>query len=58
MRDVAFAGLLEDAVVGYGEADDAAEVGFRQAAFRCEVAERDLATDGHMGGNVVFVDCL
>ena len=29
MRDVPFAGLLEDAMVGYGEADDAAEIRFR-----------------------------
>ena len=31
--DVAFAGFLEDAVVGDGEADDAAEVGDGHSAF-------------------------
>ena len=58
VRDVAFAGFLEDAVVNDGEADDAADVGFGQAAFRCEIVEGDYAMDGHMGSNVVFVDCL
>lgn len=58
MRDVAFALLLEDAVVGYGEADDAAEVCFGQAAFCCEADEGDLTVDGDLGGDVVFVDCL
>lgn len=58
MRDVAFALLLEDAVVGYGEADDAAEVCFGQAAFRCEVSEGDLTVHGDVGGDVVFVDGL
>ena len=53
--DVAFAGLLEDAVVGYGEADDAAEVRFRQAAFRRKVGEGDFAADGDVGGDVVLV---
>lgn len=58
MRDVAFALLLKDAVVGYGEADDAAEICFGQAAFRCEAGEGDLTVDGDVGGDVVFVDCL
>ena len=58
VRDVAFAGFVEDAVVGYGEADDAAEVGDRHAAFPAKVGEGDIAVDGDVGGDVVFVDCL
>ena len=58
VRDVAFAGFLEDAVVGYGKADDAAEVRFRQTAFCCEVGEGDFPVYGYMGGDVIFVDCL
>ena len=58
VRDEASAGLLEDAVVNDGEADDAADVGFRQAAFYCEIVEGNYAVDGHVGSNVVFVDCL
>ena len=58
VRDVAFAGFLEDAVVNDGEADDATDVGFGQAAFYCEIVEGDYAVDGHVGSNVVFVDCL
>lgn len=58
VRDVAFAGFLEDAVVGDGEADDAPEVRFRHAAFSGEVGEGDFAVDGDVGGDVVFVDCL
>ena len=58
MGDVAFAGFFEDAVVDDGEANDAAEIGFRQAAFLGEVRKGDLAMDGNVRGNVVFVDCL
>ena len=58
VRDVVFAGFLEDAVVNDGEADDAADVGLRQAAFRREIGVGDDAVDGHVGSNVVFVDCL
>ena len=58
MGQVSFARFLEDAVVGYGEADDASEVGFRHAAFLSEVREGDLAVEGDVGCDVVFVDCL
>ncbi len=58
MRDVVGAGLLEDAVVGDGEADDAAEVRFRHAAFAGEVGDGDGAVEGDVRGDVVFVDCL
>ena len=58
MGNVAFAGFFEDAVVDDGEADDAAEIGFRQAAFLGEVRKGDLAVDGNVRGDVVFVDCL
>lgn len=58
VRDVALAGLVEDAVVGDGEADDASEVRFRHAAFPAQVCEGDLPVDGDVGGDVVFVDCL
>ena len=37
VRDVSLARFSEDAVVGYGEADDASEVGFRHAAFPSKV---------------------
>ena len=50
--------FLEDAVIGYGEADNAAEVCFGQAAFRCKVGKGDFTVDGNVGGDVVFVDCL
>ena len=58
VRDVASAGFLEDTVVNDGEADDAADVGFGQAALCCEIVEGNCAVDGHVGSNVVFVDCL
>lgn len=58
MGDVAFARFFEDAVVGDGEADDATEISFRQAAFLGKVWKGDLAMDGNVRGDVVFVDCL
>ncbi len=58
VRDVVGAGLAEDAVVGDGEADDAAEVRFRHAAFAGEVGDGDGAVEGDVRGDVVFVDCL
>ena len=58
VRNVASARFLEDAVVDNGKADDAADVGFGQAAFRCEIVEGNYPVDGHVGSNVVFVDCL
>lgn len=58
VRDVAGAGLVEDAVVGDGEADDAAEVRGREAAPAGEVGEGDAAVGGDVRGDVVLVDCL
>ena len=50
--------LLEDAVVGDGEAKDAAQVGGGEAAFLGEIGEGNGAADGDVRGDVVFVDCL
>ena len=58
MGDEAGAGLLEDAVVGDGEADDAAEVHDGEVAFCGEVQEGDGAMDRDVRGDGVLVDCL
>lgn len=58
MGHVSFAGFLEHAVVGNGEADDASDVRFRYAAFASEVREGDFPVDGDVGCDVVFIDRL
>lgn len=58
VRDVACAGFAEDAVVRDSEADDAAQVRDRHAAFLAEVCEGDGGVGGDVGGDGVFVDCL
>ena len=58
VRNVTGARLLEDAVVGDGEAEDAAKVGGGEVAFLGEVGEGDGAVDGDVRGDVVLVDCL